>query len=157
MNVTSVGDAALPLSSYLNGIFHSHPTTTHFPPQPCAPHPVSGGDQLCQSRQATHTRSGADKAAGAANEAELFLRRARPLFSFPGKAKAWHRCCHIPHQDNRFLGGEEPVPVRRELFWAFLPLRNWDAGGAQREQQVGKTKSWDCFHGDQEFVSCWWA
>lgn len=41
---------------------HHHHTTSPpppppLPPKPCTPHPVSGGDQLCQSRQATHTQS----------------------------------------------------------------------------------------------------
>lgn len=36
---------------------HSHPTFTCLPPQSCTPRPVSGGNQLCQSRQATHTHT----------------------------------------------------------------------------------------------------
>lgn len=62
-----------------------------------------------------------------------------------------------PRQDNRFLRGEEPVSACQGLFPSFLPPRSWDAGGAQREQQVGEIKSWDCFHGNQEFVYCWWV
>lgn len=68
----------------LNGIVHSQPTAASLPPQPCAPRPVSGGISCASpSRPHTHTHSNADKAAGAANEAKLFVRRARPLLSVP--------------------------------------------------------------------------
>lgn len=77
----------------------------------------------------THTCSHADKAAGAANEAELFLRRARPLLSVPVRGRHDTIVVASPHQDNRFSEGEEPVLGRRgfffSIFHAAVELRCW--------------------------------
>lgn len=134
------------------------PTSASLPPQPCAPRPVSGGDQLCQPRQATHTHAHTQT----------------KLLALPMKPSCFSAALGLSFQSRwgegiapllspplirtaGFWRGEEPVLGGRGFFPSSLPPWSWDAGGVQREQQVGKNKSWDCFHGNQEFVYCWWA
>lgn len=90
---------------------------------PCTPPGVRGGSAVPVPAGHTHTCSHADKATGAANEAELFLRCARPLLSVPVRGRHDTIVVASPHQDNRFLEGEEPVLVRRGIFFFHLPCR----------------------------------
>lgn len=114
-------------------------------PKPCTPHPVSGGDQLCQSRQTTHTHTQcwlANKATGTANKGEPCL-RASPLLSLRCcEGKAWHHCHRLSVSGRHCCWEEERLVFG--LWWNILvsssvdELRCWRSAEriAGRENQT---------------------
>ena len=163
-----------PRYSGLNGMSLSpwRPQSPHTPPspplplKPSTPHPVSGGDQLCQSRQATHTHTRTHSAlVGEQSPWYCQWRQAMPprlaslLFTPPwGEGMTPLLLPFLIRKKTVFGGEEEPLLVYSGIFLSYLLLMSWDAGGAQREQQVGKITSggWACLRGDWEFVYCYW-
>lgn len=95
-------------------------------------------------RPHTHTVSWlVNKAPGTANEDKSCLHTSS-LSSSHSTVRGRHDTIVIafPYQkDDRFLGKQERTSVYSGIFFSAVLLMSWDAGGAQREQQVGKIKS----------------
>lgn len=142
----------VPLTVTATATPHAPPSLPSLPPKPCTPHPVSGGDQLCQSRQATHTHSHTcihiQDAGWGTKLLVLPMKRSHAsafsLFSSHSLVRGRHDNIVVDFSDQKTTvwRKESGISNKVDYIFAVLRLRSWDAGGAQREQQVGGIRSW---------------
>lgn len=109
-------------------------------PKPCTPHPVSGGDQLCQSRQTTHTHTYTHSADWRTKPLVLPIKASHAsalLLSSPYAAvRGRHDTIAIASlfQEDTVVGRKSGWSLAYGgIFLSLLLLMSWDAGGAQRE------------------------